>query len=473
MDNQQTNTLLSILFNESLDAILILDLKTQKFIIFNKKALELYNYTEEEFKNITPQDLTLEFISKERIQKKQKNILEKGWDKFVTKHKTKDGKAINVLIKSKKIELIPNSPLLYITVHNLEKEKELEVEFQTIFHSSRDGIAIIDLNGNFVKFNDSFKNLSEYTYEELLNFSSFQLFSEISKEKIKIAIDEVIKNGYIENFETTFITKYGKSMAIYITMNLMPNQEQILLIVRNFTNLKLLELEKRFESLNELVQNIAHQWKQPLSTISIIASNIKLQKELDLYDYSGLNEDMNKIVNISNELSKTINNFDTMIFENFEKSYGIYELITEILKEMETIFIQNNITVLTKFTLDYKIYVDKIKFSQAIINILNNSIETFLENETQNRVISISTDSVDNHLRLKIEDNAGGIDENILPKIFEPYFTTKHQTQGKGLGLTNTYKTIVKIYKFLLTVNNCEILIDDKKYQGLSVTITF
>jgi two-component system, sporulation sensor kinase A len=473
MDNQQNTTLLSILFNESLDAILILDLKTQKFIIFNKKALELYNYTEEEFKNITPQDLTLEFISKERIQKKQKNILEKGWDKFVTKHKTKDGKAINVLIKSKKIELIPNSPLLYITVHNLEKEKELEVEFQTIFHSSRDGIAIIDLNGNFVKFNDSFKNLSEYTYEELLNFSSFQLFSEISKEKIKIAIDEVIKNGYIENFETTFITKYGKSMAIYITMNLMPNQEQILLIVRNFTNLKLLELEKRFESLNELVQNIAHQWKQPLSTISIIASNIKLQKELDLYDYSGLNEDMNKIVNISNELSKTINNFDTMIFENFEKSYGIYELITEILKEMETIFIQNNITVLTKFTLDYKIYVDKIKFSQAIINILNNSIETFLENETQNRVISISTDSVDNHLRLKIEDNAGGIDENILPKIFEPYFTTKHQTQGKGLGLTNTYKTIVKIYKFLLTVNNCEILIDDKKYQGLSVTITF
>lgn len=473
MDNQQTTTLLSILFNESLDAILILDLKTQKFIIFNKKALELYNYTEEEFKNITPQDLTLEFISKERIQKKQKNILEKGWDKFVTKHKTKDGKAINVLIKSKKIELVANSPLLYITVHNLEKEKELEVEFQTIFHSSRDGIAIIDLNGNFVKFNDSFKNLSEYTYEELLNFSSFQLFSEISKEKIKIAIDEVIKNGYIENFETTFITKYGKSMAIYITMNLMPNQEQILLIVRNFTNLKLLELEKRFESLNELVQNIAHQWKQPLSTISIIASNIKLQKELDLYDYSGLNEDMNKIVNISNELSKTINNFDTMIFENFEKSYGIYELITEILKEMETIFIQNNITVLTKFTLDYKIYVDKIKFSQAIINILNNSIETFLENETQNRVISISTDSVDNHLRLKIEDNAGGIDENILPKIFEPYFTTKHQTQGKGLGLTNTYKTIVKIYKFLLTVNNCEILIDDKKYQGLSVTITF
>ena len=473
MDNQQTNTLLSILFNESLDAILILDLKTQKFIIFNKKALELYNYTEEEFKNITPQDLTLEFISKERIQKKQKNILEKGWDKFVTKHKTKDGKAINVLIKSKKIELVANSPLLYITVHNLEKEKELEVEFQTIFHSSRDGISIIDLNGNFVKFNDSFKNLSEYTYEELMNLSSFQLFSEISKEKIKIAIDEVITNGYIENFETTFITKYGKSMAIYITMNLMPNQEQILLIVKNLTNLKLLELEKRFESLNELVQNIAHQWKQPLSTISIIASNIKLQKELDLYDYSGLNEDMNKIVNISNELSKTSNNFDTMIFENFEKSYGIYELITEILKEMETIFIQNNITVLTKFTLDYKIYVDKIKFSQAIINILNNSIETFLENETQNRVISISTDSVDNHLRLKIEDNAGGIDENILPKIFEPYFTTKHQTQGKGLGLTNTYKTIVKIYKFLLTVNNCEILIDDKKYQGLSVTITF
>ena len=472
MDNQQI-TLLSTLFNESLDSILILDIKTQKFILFNKKSLELYNYTEEEFRNLTPKDLTLEFISDEKIKNKQKNILDKGWDKFVTKHKTKDGKSIDVLIKSKKIEITQDSPLLYITIHNLENAKELEVEFETIFNSSKDGIATIDLYGNFIKFNESFKSLSEYSNKELTNISTFQLFPETYQDKIRNAINEVKKNGYIENLEITFVTKYRKSMIIYMTMNLMPNQKQILLIVKNFTLLKLLELEKRFESLNQLVQNISHQWKQPLSTISIIASGIKLQKELNLYDESNLNEDMNKIVEITNYLSNIINNYDDIAFVNHEKSYSICQLMDEILHDMKKNFNKNNIKIIIEYKVDKKIYLDKFKFSEAIKNILNNSIEAFSENNIDNRVILIKIESINNHLNLKIEDNAGGIDEKVLPKILEPYFTTKHQSQGTGLGLTNAYKTIVEMHKYLLSFDNCQTLFNNEKYKGLSVTITF
>ena len=240
MDTKQIN-LLSTLFNESLDAILILDLKTQKFILYNQTALDLYNYSEEEIKQITPKDLTLEFMTNEEMEKRQKNIVEKGWDKFTTKHKTKDGKALDVLIKSKKIELNPDTPLLYITIINLGKEQKLEQEFETIFYSSKDGIATIDLDGNFIKFNDSFKQLSEYTYKELINIPTFQLFPQASKEKIQELINQVVKEKYIENFEATFITKYGKSMIIYITMNIMPNQKEILLIIKNYTHLKLIE----------------------------------------------------------------------------------------------------------------------------------------------------------------------------------------------------------------------------------------
>lgn len=472
MDNQQI-TLLSTLFNESLDAILILNIKTQKFILFNKKSLELYNYTEEEFRNITPKDLTLEFISDEKIKNKQKNILDKGWDKFVTKHKTKDGKSIDVLIKSKKIELDQDSPLLYITIHNLENAKELEIEFETIFNSSKDGIATIDLDGKFIKFNESFKSLSEYSNEELTNLSTFKLFPETYQNKIKNAINEVKKNGYIENFEITFVTKYGKSMIIYMTMNLMPNQKEILLIIKNFTLLKLIELEKKFKSLNELIQNISHQWKQPLSTISIIASGIKLQKELNLYDNSNLDEDMNKIVEITNYLSNIITNFDDIAFENLEKSYSICQLMSEILHEMKKNFNKNNIKIIIDYKVDKKIYIDKFKFSEAIKNILNNSIEAFNENSIDKRVILIKTESIVNHLNLKIEDNAGGIDEKILSKILEPYFTTKHQSQGTGLGLTNVYKTIVEMHKYLLSFDNCQTTFDNEKYKGLRVTITF
>jgi two-component system, sporulation sensor kinase A len=472
MDTQQIN-LLSILFNESLDAILILDLKTQKFILFNQRALDLYNYTEEEIKQITPKDLTLEFMSNDEMQIRQKNILEKGWDRFTTKHKTKEGKALDVLIKSKKIELNPETPLLYITIINLGKEQKLEQEFETIFYSSKDGIATIDLDGNFIKFNDSFKQLSEYTYKELINISTYELFPQTSKEKINELINQVVKEKYIENFEATFITKYGKSMIIYITMNLMPNQKEILLIIKNFTLLKLIELEKKFKSLNELIQNISHQWKQPLSTISIIASGIKLQKELNLYDESNLDDDMNKIVEITNYLSNIINNFDDIAFENLEKSYSICQLMSEITHDMKKSLSKNNIKIISDYKIDKKIYIDKFKFSEAIKNILNNSIEAFSENAVDNRVIFIKTENIDNHLNLRIKDTAGGIEEKILSKILEPYFTTKHQSQGTGLGLTNAYKTIVEMHKFLLSFDNCQTIFENKKYKGLRVTITF
>lgn len=472
MNTQQIN-LLSTLFNESLDAILILDLKTQKFILYNQTALDLYNYSEEEIKQITPKDLTLEFMTNEEMGKRQKNIVEKGWDKFTTKHKTKDGKALDVLIKSKKIELNQETPLLYITIINLGKEQKLEQEFETIFYSSKDGIATIDLDGNFIKFNDSFKQLSEYTYNELINIPTFQLFPQASKEKIQELINQVIKEKYIENFEATFITKYGKSMIIYITMNLMPNQKEILLIIKNFTLLKLIELEKKFKSLNELIQNISHQWKQPLSTISIIASGIKLQRELNLYDISNLDNDMSKIVEITNYLSNIINNFDDMAFETFGKAYSICQLISEILHQMKKNFEKNHIKIITNYKVDNKIYIDKFKFSEAIKNILNNSIEAFIETNVENRVIIIKTESINNHLNLKIQDNAGGIDEKILSKIIEPYFTTKHQSQGTGLGLTNTYKTIVEMHKYLLSFDNSEMLFENKNYKGLNVTITF
>ncbi|MDD3007343.1 MAG: PAS domain-containing sensor histidine kinase [Arcobacter sp.] len=472
MDNQYFS-LLSTLFNESLDAILVLDLKTQKFILSNQKALELYNYTKEEFKEITPKDLTLEFITPEEMEKRQKNILEKGWDKFKTKHKTKEGNPLDVLIKSKKIELISESPLLYITVINLGKEQKIEQEFETIFYSSKDGIATIDLDGNFIKFNDSFKQLSEYSYKELMNISAFELFSKENKTKIKELITQVIKKKYIENFETTFITKYEKSMIIYITMNLMPNQKEILLIIKNFTDLKLIELEKKFKSLNELIQNISHQWKQPLNTISIIASGVKLQNELNLYDVSNLDQDMNKIVEITNYLSNIINNFDDMAFENLEKSYSVCQLMDEILHDMKKVINKNQIKIVTDYKIDNKVFIDKFRFTEAIKNFLNNSIEAFIENNVENRIINIKTKSVNNHLKLIIEDNAGGIDEQILPKIFEPYFTTKHQSQGTGLGLTNTYKIIVEMHKYLLSIDNCQIIFNNKKYKGLSVSITF
>ena len=162
-----------------------------------------------------------------------------------------------------------------------------------------------------------------------------------------------------------------------------------------------------------------------------------------------------------------------MAFENLEKSYSVCQLMDEILHDMKKVINKNQIKIVTDYKIDNKVFIDKFRFTEAIKNFLNNSIEAFIENNVENRIINIKTKSVNNHLKLIIEDNAGGIDEQILPKIFEPYFTTKHQSQGTGLGLTNTYKIIVELHKYLLSIDNCQIIFNNKKYKGLSVSITF
>ena len=182
---------------------------------------------------------------------------------------------------------------------------------------------------------------------------------------------------------------------------------------------------------------------------------------------------MSKIVEITNYLSNIINNFDDIAFENLEKSYSICQIMSDILHDMKKVINKNHIKIITDYKVDNKIYIDKFKFSEAIKNILNNSIEAFIETNVENRVIIIKTESINNHLNLKIQDNAGGIDEKILSKIIEPYFTTKHQSQGTGLGLTNTYKTIVEMHKYLLSFDNCQTIFENKNYKGLNVTITF
>ena len=144
---------------------------------------------------------------------------------------------------------------------------------------------------------------------------------------------------------------------------------------------------------------------------------------------------MNKIVEITNYLSNIINNFDDMAFENLEKSYSICQLLNEILHDMKKVINKNQITIVTDYKIDNKVFIDKFRFAEAIKNILNNSIEAFIENKIDNRIITIKTEDINSHLRLKIEDNASGIDEKILPKIFEPYFTTKDESKGTGIGL--------------------------------------
>ena len=470
----QIESLYSTILNESLDAILILDIETQKFLMFNKKALELYEYTEDEFKNITPKDLTLEFTTDEKMREKQFEILEKGWDKFTSKHKTKSHLPIDVFMKSKKIENKETKNLLYITIHNLSDERIYEKEFETIFKSSKDGISIIDLNAKILNFNYSFQKMLGFSNDELMKKNFFDLSPKNENEKITSILKKVSSEDVVENFETKFITKENSILTVYMSLNLLPDRKRILITIKNITDIKLKEAEEKLQSMHKLISNIGHHWRQPLNMITTVSSAILLRNELLGNKDKELIDDLNIVINEAKKISSTIDLFDETITKNYKfNKYYLKEIIEEAIQSLATPIKENKINIVVNISEELSIQIYKELFLSSVLNILINSIESFDKNFEKKKYIFIEAKSINNQISLSIKDNAQGIKEEYLNKIFNPYFTTKHQKQGKGLGLTHVMKNLKNIHNFKVEVFNETYTYENKTQKGLNLLISF
>ena len=199
--------------------------------------------------------------------------------------------------------------------------------------------------------------------------------------------------------------------------------------------------------MGELIGNIAHQWRQPLSVISTIASGIKLKKEMNSLDDKDFYEYMNKIVDNTYLLSATVDEFRDYIKDSHEeKEILIQERVRMAIKIIEPSFIMDNIEIIEDYMEDEAIYFRLIsgELLQVLILILNNTKDAFSENNIVNKWFKYSVRKKETKFIIELEDNAGGIEVEIMDKIFNPYFTTKHQNQGTGMGLYNCYNIVTK-----------------------------
>ncbi|WP_151029454.1 sensor histidine kinase [Aliarcobacter cibarius] len=182
-----------------------------------------------------------------------------------------------------------------------------------------------------------------------------------------------------------------------------------------------------------MLDNIAHQWRQPLMKINAIVLNTDRSIELKKYDEKYLQDRLNDISQAVFYMSNTIDTFRE--FLNPLKIKHIFEIkqtIEKSINVLNTLLKDVDINITEK-----EIYLDayESEFMQVIISILSNSIEIFKEREIKEKSININIYENDNNYLINIEDNAGGIKNEIIDKIFEPYFTTKHKSGGTGMGL--------------------------------------
>jgi len=231
----------------------------------------------------------------------------------------------------------------------------------------------------------------------------------------------------------------------------------------------ILQTQNRLTSINDIIGNIAHQWRQPLSIINAKASQVKLNIDLEKeLTNEELNNCVNTVVSQTQFLSKTINNF-RMFFndtEDSDKKFNIKDTMRKLIDVSKDSFNINDIHIISNI-IGYNIYQNESKLLQALINIFNNAKDAYNKNKIESKkYFFIDTKIEDNYLIISLKDSAGGIDKNDIDKIFEPYFTTKHKASNTGISLYMTNQIITKYFNGTIKATNQKFEYDGENLNG-------
>ncbi|MCG3683293.1 cache domain-containing protein [Aliarcobacter butzleri] len=228
--------------------------------------------------------------------------------------------------------------------------------------------------------------------------------------------------------------------------------------------------QSKMAAMGEMIGNIAHQWRQPLSIITTATSGMVLQKQMGVLTDEFFFEASNRINTSSQYLSQTIDDFRNFFIPNKEKSkVNLIEIFKKTLDLISAQFSSKDIEIIKNIEgVEFESYENEL--IQALINILNNSRDELIKKDDE-RFIFVDAFEKDNFINITIKDNAGGVIKENLDKIFEPYFTTKYKSQGTGIGLYMTEEIITKHLNGTICVENVEFTYDEKEYFGAEFTI--
>jgi signal transduction histidine kinase len=227
--------------------------------------------------------------------------------------------------------------------------------------------------------------------------------------------------------------------------------------------------QTKMASMGEMIANIAHQWRQPLSAITSSASAVKVSDELGLLDKSSLHKYMDMITKNSNYLSNTIESFRNFFRPNQEKSeFNVRDVTEDVINIFGTYFAVNNIKIVNNIAnINITSYTNGLQ--QVLLNIVKNAKDAI----HQHGIIVFESKLIgEDIIEISVKDSGGGIPEDIMDKIFDPYFTTKHKSLGTGIGLNMSYQIMKEHLKGDIRVQNSVFEYDGNVYKGAEFILT-
>jgi len=340
------------------------------------------------------------------------------------------------------------------------------------FERSNISVVMTDLAGTIEYVNASWCKITGYSKEELIGQNPRIVKSGyISDETYQKMWDE-LTNGRIWNSEIKNRAKDGSEF--WEDSTIMPSfdnegnidgyisfkleiSDKIHLRQELKDREEIMIAQSRHAAMGEMISMIAHQWRQPISVIAMDANNILVDIELESIEVDSLKTDLIDIVDQTKYLSKTIDDF-----RNFFKPTKLKDevLVSDVFNESFLVIsksLQNhNIDVQNHFNTGTKVFIYSRELLQVFINILKNAKEALIEERTDSRKIVNKIYEQENNIIILICDNAGGIDQEIINKIFDPYFTTKDEINGTGLGLYMSKTIIEKHFNGTIVAQNAE-----------------
>ncbi len=229
--------------------------------------------------------------------------------------------------------------------------------------------------------------------------------------------------------------------------------------------------QARFASLGEMLNNIAHQWRQPLGSITMIIQSFQTKMSLGKLTPTFVDEKVNDALLLASNMSNTLDDFKNFFSPNKIKSrFSIKNCIEHSIELSKYLLIQENIKVNLKIRKDVEINSFYNELSHVFLNIISNSKDALSSNVDKNdRILKIIVNKFKNHLVVNVLDNGGGIPQDILPKIFEPYYTTKYKSAGTGIGLYMSKQIIEKHMNGEISCKNILHKIKDERVFNCSL----
>lgn len=238
-------------------------------------------------------------------------------------------------------------------------------------------------------------------------------------------------------------------------------------IEKNINKERQIMEQSRLAQMGEIMSMIAHQWRQPLGAIASATANIQISQQNKKYNLDNsrdtkyflkyLNKKLASIEDYVQFLSTTIDDFRLFFRQSSKKEMiALTTPIAKALKMIKTSMGNKNITIISDFRTNDDVLIYNNELMQVFLAILKNSEDNFLEKSIQNPTINIITEKQKDKYIISFTDNGGGIEESVLLKIFEPYFSTKLEKSGTGLGLYMSKVIIEDHHKGILRAMNVE-----------------